>query len=386
MTTPLRPFQHTPSGPSWFGPGTALALADKSLLKKCQRVVVVTDAGVRAAGLLDLVTAPLGARVVHVVDDVVPDADCAHVDATCAVLKTLGVDAVLALGGGSVIDTAKGVVAALAKNAPIASLEGIATIRAKTLPLVCVPTTAGTGSEATQFAVLKDRAAQKKRIYVDAALVPALAVLDPTLVVGLPKSVTAATAVDALAHALEAIGSKARHPIGTALATEACRLLLVEDTLARSLAAPDDLDARGRSLVAAHLAGQAVSTSMLGACHALAHVVGAKTGLAHGVSNGLFLTDVLARNAPKAAPAYQALARALGLAPDGDGLRQLQDVVDAFVFGTAGVPRRLRDAVPTLQEEDLPALARAALDDPDLLTNPVTLDEQALLHMLRQRF
>jgi alcohol dehydrogenase class IV len=390
LPTTFRPFQHTPAGPSIFGPGVVGTLADKTLLKKAQKVVVVTDAGVRAAGLLEAILAPFGERIAFVIDDVVPDADCAHVDDSAARVRAAGGDAVLAVGGGSVMDTAKGIVAALVKNAPIASLEGFATIRAKTLPLVCVPTTAGTGSEATQFAVLKDRAAGRKRIYVDASLVPALAVLDPTLVIGLPRAVTVATAVDALTHALEAIGSKMRNPMGTALATEACRLLLVEKALQRSLDRPDDVDARGACLIAAHLSGQAVSTAMLGACHALAHATGAHTGLPHGVANGLFVVDVLQANAARATPAYATLARALGLGSFTDDAERLVAaliaVVDDFVFGTAGLPRRLRDAAPSLSMDALPSLASAAAADPDLPTNPVAFDEPALLAMLQRRY
>jgi alcohol dehydrogenase class IV len=386
MTTTFRPFQHTPSPPVIFGVGAAVTLADKTLLKKAQRVVVVTDKGVRAAGLLPPLLEPFGSRVALVDDDCVPDADCAHVDALAARAGGLGADAVLAIGGGSVMDTAKGVVAALAKGASITTLEGVATIRAKTLPLVCVPTTSGTGSEATQFAVLKDREAQRKRIYVDASLVPALAVLDPSLVVGLPRAATAATAVDALTHAIEAVGSKMRNPIGTALATEACRLLLVERALERSLANPADVDARGACLLAAHLAGQAVSTAMLGACHALAHVTGARTGLVHGVANGLFLVDVMRANAAKAAQPYATLARSLGLAAGADEVAALVAVVDEFVFGTAALPRRLRDAAPTLREDDLVHLAAEAMKDPDLPTNPAALDEGALLSILRARW
>jgi alcohol dehydrogenase class IV len=361
----------------------AATAAEKTLLKKSRRVVVVTDRGVVGAGLLSGIVAPFGERVVLVDDGVVPDGDCAHVDDLAARARALEADALLAVGGGSAIDTAKGVAAVLAKGGGIAALEGIATVRSRTVPVVAIPTTAGTGSEATQFAVLKDRGAGRKRILVDTSLLPALAVLDPTLAVGLPPAITAATAVDALTHALEAIGSRMRNPIGTALATEACRLLLVEHALARSLARPDDVDARGACLIAAHLAGQAVSTSMLGACHALAHVTGAHCGLAHGVANGLFLVDVLRANTPKAGAAYAQLARSLGL---GDEPSALLAAVETFVFGTAAIPRRLREAAPTLTAEALPTLARAALDDPDLPTNPVALDEAALLAILNERW
>ena len=125
---------------------------------------------------------------------------------------------------------------------------------------------------------------------------------------------------------------------------------------------------------------------MLGACHALAHVTGARSGLAHGVANGLFLVDVLRANAVKAQAPYAQLARSLGIAGAGDDVAALIAAVDDFVFGVAGLPRRLRDAAPTLTADDLPALARAALDDPDLPTNPATLDETALRSILEQRF
>ncbi|HEY1101513.1 MAG TPA: iron-containing alcohol dehydrogenase, partial [Myxococcota bacterium] len=244
----------------------------------------------------------------------------------------------------------------------------------------------GTGAEATQFAVLKDNEAGTKRIFVDPCLVPALAVLDPTLLVGLPASVTKATAVDGLTHAIEAVASKLAHPIGTALATEAARRLLVDNSLQRCLENPADLEARADSLMAAHLAGQAVNTSMLGACHALAHVVGAATGLPHGVANGLFLVDVMRLNAAKAGAAYARLARALGVMSAGDDVAALIAAVDTFVHDVAGVPRRLRDAAPGLDEARLPELAAAALRDPDLPTNPVRFDEVLLLSVLRNRW
>lgn len=381
-----RPFQHSPSSPVLFGAGVSSTIADKTLLKKCARIAVLTDAGVVKAGLLDAILKPFGARIAFVDDAVVPDADCAHVDAVAARARAENVDAVLAIGGGSVMDSAKGVCMGLAKNAPVASFEGIGTVRMKTVPLVCVPTTAGTGSEATQFAVLKDREAKKKRIYADVNLVPALAVLDPALCVGLPPSVTCATAVDALTHAVEALGSKMKNPVGTALALEAVRLLVVERALQRSLDDPNDLEARGDCLIAANLAGQAVTTSMLGACHALAHVFGARCGVPHGVSNGLFLVDVMKANAHKAQESYLRLARMLGVMAASDDVAAVIAVVDIFVHDTAGIPRRLRDVAPSLTADELPLLAKEALADPDLPTNPAALDEAALLTILRERW
>lgn len=378
----IRPFSHQPSSPVLFGVGSSATIAEKTLLKRAAKILVVTDQGVIRAGLLEAIVRPFGTRVFCVDDAVVPDADCAHVDVVAAQGTAAGVDAVLAIGGGSVMDSAKGVCMGMAKGAAVASFEGIATLRKKTVPLVCVPTTAGTGSEATQFAVLMDRQAHKKRIYVDQNLVPALAVLDPALVVGLPAAVTCATAVDALTHALEALGSKMRNPLATAHALEAVRLLLCEGALARSLKNPTDVDARADSMMAAHLAGRAVSSAMLGACHALAHVLGARCGVPHGVANGLFLVPVLQANARTAAEPYARLARALNVA-DVDAAIAL---VDDFVHEVAGIPRRLRDAVPSLTQADLPVLAAAAAVDPDLPTNPELLNERGLLTILQQRW
>jgi alcohol dehydrogenase class IV len=347
--------------------GAASTLGTQSLLKKCTRILVVTDKGVVAAGLLARVQQGLGDRVALVDDDVVPDADCAHVDALAARAKDANVDAIVALGGGSVMDTAKAVAAVLAKGQSIVALEGFATVRAKILPLACVPTTAGTGSESTQFVVVKDRAAHTKRILMDTALVPALAVLDPELIVGLPAHVTRATAVDALTHACEALVSKLANPVGSALALDAARRIVVDGALARSLRDPTDLGARADMLIAANLAGQAVSTSMLGACHALAHALGARHGIAHGVANGACLVAVLRANAPASSTSLLRLAHAL----DAHSVDDVLARIDGFVHDIGGVPRRLRDlGVP---ENDLDALADLAHKDPDMGTNPVKL-------------
>lgn len=386
------PFQHTPAGPVIFGAGVAATVGDKTLLKKHERVLVMTDAVVRRAGLIDGVLASLGERATIVDDAAVPDGDCQHVEALAARAKDAGITAIVAVGGGSVIDSAKGVAAVLATGKPLHELEGVARVRTRTMPLVAIPTTAGTGSEATQFAVIKDRCVTGgvstpiKRILVDTNLIPTLAVLDPTLLVGLPATVSCATAVDVVTHAIEALGSRMRNPIGSAMATEAVRLMLRDGALARALRTPGDLDARADCLMASHLAGQAVNTSMLGACHALAHVVGAVAGVPHGVANGLFLVDVMRINGAKVGDIYGRLASAIGVVGASDDVAALIGAVDAFVHDTAGIPRRLRDVAPCLTEKALAGLARAAALDPDLPTNPVRLDEAALLSILQARW
>lgn len=381
----VHPFQHVSPGAITFGIGASSALAEQRPLRKAERVLVVSDAGVRDAGLLERVTKGLGEKVALLDDGVQPDGDAEHINVLAGRSREAGVDAIVALGGGSVLDTAKAVAALLAKGGRIQDLDGIATVRARLLPIVAVPTTAGTGAEATQFVVIADRQAGKKRILVDTSLVPALAVLDPELVLGLPRAITAATGVDALTHAVEAIGSRARNPFGTALAVEAARAIVADDGLARCLEEPGDLAARGRMLTAACLAGQAISTNLLGACHAFAHGLGALKGVPHGVANGLFLVPVMRLNLEKARPAYAALGLALGGQGDETALAEHAiAAVERVVHEVAEMPRSLSAVGVT--EGDLPALTKLVMEDPDLTTNPVQITEASRVEeILRAR-
>ncbi|MBI1947611.1 MAG: iron-containing alcohol dehydrogenase [Deltaproteobacteria bacterium] len=373
----IAPFLHPAASAVVFGAGSAARAGSQGPLKRAQRVAVITDRGVRVAGLLEGPLASLGARAVLIDDGVVPDADVRHVDDLAGRARELGVDGLLAVGGGSVMDTAKGVAAVLAKGKRLAELEGMATIRTTVAPLVCVPTTAGTGSEATQFAVIKDHLEGRKRVLMDSALLPACAFLDPTLLVGLPRGITAATGVDAVSHALEALASRLHNPIASALAVEALRRLLGDDAaLAKSLRAPDDVGARGACLLAANLAGQAISAAMLGACHAFGHALGAHKGVPHGVANGVFLLAVLRENLAEARPLYAEAAGALGLR-DAEALFGL---VERTVHEIAGIPRTL-GAIGVV-DADVEALVQLTLGDADLGTNPVALDEPAVRRMI----
>lgn len=385
MSQRVPPYQYASPGAVAFGPGLASSLATQRPLRKAERVLVVSDAGVRDAGLLERVTTGLADKVAFVDDRVVADGDAEHIFALAERARATAVDAIVALGGGSVIDTAKSVAALLAKGGRLQDLDGIATVRSKLLPLVAVPTTAGTGAEATQFVVVADRQAGRKIILSDISLVPALAVLDPELVLGLPASVTAATGVDALTHAVEAIGSRMRNPFGSALALEAARVITAEDGLARCLAEPSDLAARGRMLTAACLAGQAISTNMLGACHAFAHGLGALKGVPHGVANGLFLVPVMRLNLEKARLPYAQLGLALGGQGDETALAEHAiATVERVVHEVASVPRSLR-AVGVV-DDDVPAFTKLVMADPDLATNPVQVTEAARFEeMIRAR-
>ena len=368
----LRPYQFQSAGALSFGQGASGALGKERALKKAQRILVVTDAGVKAAGLCAPALDSLGERVALVDDATVPDADLRHIDALAARAKDAQVDAIVAIGGGSVMDTAKAVNIVLSKGGQIADYEGFGTVRARLLPLVCVPTTAGTGSEATQFVVVADQDAGRKLILSDLSVVPTLGVLDPELVRSLPKGATAATGVDALTHAVEAMASRMANPVGQALALQAISLIVADRALERSLRDPEDLSARGDMLTAAALAGQAISSCMLGACHAFAHALGAHNKVPHGVANGIFLVPIMRFNVERALGPYATIGRLLGGAGDRPALAEHAITeISAVVHEVAQIPTQLSKLGVTA--DDIEPLADGVMADPDLQTNPVSL-------------
>jgi alcohol dehydrogenase class IV len=379
-----KPYAHYAPGQITYGPGAASALGKQRPVKKMSRVLVVTDAGVKAAGISERVLDALGDKAVLIDDETRPDGDCGHINALAEKAKAAEVEGVVAIGGGSVIDTAKAVGVVLAKGGKIQDYEGFATIRGKLPPIVAIPTTAGTGAECTQFIVVYDAEKKRKLIISDLSVVPSHAVLDPELVTRLPREHSAATGVDALTHAIEALASRMRNPFGTALATEAARIIL-EGGLERSLAQPDSVKARGEMLSAACLAGQAISTSMLGACHAFAHALGAYKQVPHGVANGLFLVETMRFNFEKSTPVYARLGRALGGQGDDTKLAwHAVSLVEKAVHGIAGIPEKLSEV--GIVEDDLDPLADLVMADPDLATNPVQLNEKSrALEVLRSR-
>lgn len=278
-------------------------------------VLLVTDVGLRATGTVDRVAGLLEAAglSVTVYDAVAPNPSTATLDAAApaarAAVKSGGC-VVVALGGGSVLDSAKGI-ALLATNAMTA---GDLTDRTRTvlpgLPVVAVPTTAGTGAETNGFGVIEDERACRKVYIGHRSVRPCASVLDPGLTVGLPAGPTAATGMDALVHGIESLASRRANPVSVAYASEAVRL--VSASLAAAVADGSDLEARSSLLMGAHLAGLALSISGLGVVHGLAHATTAHTGAVHGLALSSVLTEVMARTAPAAGAAYARAAESMG--------------------------------------------------------------------------
>jgi acetaldehyde dehydrogenase/alcohol dehydrogenase len=362
---------------------------------RADHVLLVTDADTEARGTVDEVRAHLPAGTgVHVVTDVSPEPGEAQARAGAAVLGQTGATTIVALGGGSVIDAAKAM--RLFHEHPQLTVRELALPfldarkRVARFPqephairLVAVPTTAGTGSEVSPAAVLT--ADGRKVTLVDYSLTPDVAVVDPRLTLSMPPHLTADTGVDALTHALEAGVSIFASPFTDAFCMQAVNLIL--DALPRVMRDGTDLEARTSMANAATIAGLAFSNAFVGVCHALAHAVGARFGIAHGRANGIFLPHVLRYNASlpsKFMPApgythyvapekYAQMAWVLGI-----GGRSQTERRAAFfaqvdgVLAAAGMPRSLAEAGVSREAFDaaLPDLTRAAFDDPSLRTNP----------------
>ncbi len=273
--------------------------------------LIVTDRGVRSAGLLDRVCGPLAQAGIAfcVFDQVEPEPPFSCVEAAAAAARP-GVDVVVALGGGSVIDTAKLVAVTLHDGREASGLAGIGKVARRGLALLCIPTTAGTGSEGTPVAIFTDPATGLKTGVVDPCLVPDSVLLDPALTDSLPALPTAAAGMDALVHALEAYIARSATPLARGLAIEAARW--IGPALPAVCRNGADLEARDAMLLGAHLAGLAFANSSCCGVHALALPLGGRFHIAHGVVTGCLAAETMAHNLPACEGDFAAFAEALG--------------------------------------------------------------------------
>ncbi|WUR13351.1 iron-containing alcohol dehydrogenase [[Empedobacter] haloabium] len=334
-----------------------------------RRALLVTDPGFLATGLT---VAPLrsleaAGLVVHVYADVVADPPEAVVLAAADVARAHGTDLVIGLGGGSSMDVAKLIAVLAASDQPLPQMYGIDNVRGERLPLVQVPTTAGTGSEVTNIAIVTTGATTKMGV-VAQQLYADIAILDATLTVGLPPRVTAATGIDAMVHAIEAYTSRhKKNPLSDHLARQALQLLCTN--LLAACRDGHDLAARQGMLLGALLAGQAFSNAPVAAVHALAYPIGGTFHVPHGLSNALVLPHVLRFNLPAAMAAYAELAEVAIPAVGGSTEARAMALVAAmeqFAVAT-GIERTLREVGVT--ESDLDRLADDAMLQTRLLGN-----------------
>ncbi len=351
------------------------------------KVLVVTDRFLHQSGLIEGFKISLAkSRYPVVVFDAVEADPAEEIVRACrdlAIAEQVGI--VIGIGGGSSMDVAK-VVAALAKsNQQITSAYGIGNLKGERLPLIQIPTTAGTGSEVTSISILTTGENTKMGIVAD-QLYADRVVLDAKLTLGLPKLHTAATGIDAMVHAIEAYTSvRLKNPISDMLACQALRLL--STNLLAVCADGNDVEAREAMLLGAMFAGQSFANSPVAAVHALAYPLGGQFHIPHGLSNALMLGSVLGFNVSEAAHLYAELGEVLGISRSGRTDVDARNFIDGLLFlvRESGAPSRLRDVGVTA--ESLPALARDAIKQTRLLqNNPVPLDEAAILAIYERAY
>ena len=370
----MRPFSFNPGPRLISGDGSAAALADVLPEGSC---LFVTDSDVVKFGLTDSFRSALEERGREVVlfDRVEADPSRETLLAAVEFGRRHDVTHVVGFGGGSPMDVAKLAAYLLGSGDDLDSIWGVGLARGQHLPLALVPTTAGTGSEATPVAVMTCEGGEKRGVN-SAALIADWAALDASLTLGMPRPLTAATGIDAIVHAVEAFTSaRLKNPISDMYAREALRLLSAN--LITACEQPEDIAARSAMLLGAHLAGLAFSNAPVAGVHALAYPLGGIHHLPHGLSNALMLRVVLQHNAEAARDHYAELAEILDptCASLGSQARcaTLIDRLDRMVVDS-GLAPRLRDH--GIAEEDIPVLAREAMKQQRLLVNnPAAIGE-----------
>lgn len=369
-------------------------LAGELMALGATRPLLLTDKGVSGSGLATLlanVLAEGGLPVAACWDEIPADSSTAVVERIAARYRELGCDSLVALGGGSVIDTAKAVnILASLGGERLLDHAGAGCLTRPLKPLAAVPTTAGTGSEVTQVAVIRDEASGRKLPFTSPFLLPQLAVLDPRLSQGLPLSITAATAMDAMTHAIEAFIGNGKNPVSDALALMAVEK--IADALPQVLARPQDPALRLQLAEGSTLAGMAFSNSMVGLVHALGHSLGARCHLPHGLCMNLFLPAVLDYNRPGideelarlllplvGAERFAATPAAMRAQASLDALCILRD----SLWQAVRLPRTLAEAGVT-DRAVLSEIRDLAINDGALLYNRKDADREQLLALLEQ--
>lgn len=365
---------------SYFGPGARKELPEVVKRLGKSKALIVTDAGLVKFGVAKMVTDVLdGASIPYdIFSDVKPNPTVTNVKDGIEAYKKSGADFIIAVGGGSSIDTAKavGIVINNPDFSDIVSLEGCAPTTHKSVPIVALPTTAGTAAETTINYVIIDEENHKKMVCVDPNDIPAVAIVDAELMYSLPASLTAATGMDALTHAIEGYITKGAWALSDMFEIEAIRM--ISRNLPTAVAEPSNAEARDAMAVAQYVAGMAFSNVGLGLVHGMAHPLGSLFDIPHGVANALLLPTIMEWNMPACLDKYPAIAEAMGVDISGmtkeEAAQAACDAVKALSI-KVGIPQHLADI--NITEKDIPALSEQAIADVCTPGNPrdVTIEE-----------
>lgn len=336
-----------------------------------KKALIVTDKVLGQIGIVKKVTDVLDNKNIEyaIYDETKPNPTVKNVNDGLALLKEKECDFVISLGGGSAHDCAKGIALLATNGGEIKDYEGVDKSKKPQLPMVGINTTAGTGSEMTLFAIITDEERHIKMALVDKHLTPIIAVNDPMLMLAMPKSLTAATGMDALTHAVEAYVSTAATPITDACAEKAIEL--ISNYLVNAVENGQDVEARDMMAYAEYLAGMAFNNASLGYVHAMAHQLGGFYNLPHGVCNAILLPHVQEYNKATSASRLAKIAKIMGGNIEGLTDEQGADLCIDMIKSlsqTIGIPEGL--GVLGVKESDFETLATNALNDACSLTNP----------------
>jgi alcohol dehydrogenase len=373
----LPAFDYQPRTRVVFGAGKIAELGALARELGAQRVLLVTDHGLESAGHPQKGIASLqqAGLEVSIFDEVQPNPTTDDVDRGLAIARAARVDLLVGLGGGSSMDCAKGINFLLTNGGKMEDYWGADKASLPMLPMIAVPTTAGTGSEAQSYAIIANAQTHMKMACGDPKAACRIALLDPELTISMPPFVTAATGIDALSHAVESFVSTRRNPVSRLFAQQAWHLLA--RGFPTVVAAPRNLEARAAMLLGAHLAGAAIENSMLGAAHALANPLSAHFQVTHGVAIAVMLPHVIRYNGPACLRHYGELAADAGLclADDTRAAELLADQLAHWV-ARAGLPGRLADC--GVESRLIPQMAIEAAQQWTGKFNPRPVDEHAL--------
>ncbi|MEK4874609.1 iron-containing alcohol dehydrogenase [Bacillus sp. FSL W8-0102] len=334
-------------------------------------VLIVTDKGIREANLLEGIKKSLLTENIdyEIFDEVEPNPSAETIQRGTDYLKQLKSDAVLAVGGGSSIDSAKGIAVMATNPGSILDYEGVEKIPNPPLPIIAIPTTAGTGSETTNSTVITNKKTAFKLGVLSSYLHPKLAILDPALTLHLPQEITASTGMDALTHAIESYTSKAANPVSQALAIHAIRM--IGENVLKAYFVGTDIESREKMLVASMIAGVAFSQSRLGNVHAISHTLGGVFNIPHGIANAALLPFVMKFNLRACVDSYKEIAIALG--KDVHGLSAIEaadKAIEAVIEMNKAmkIPLNVKDLGVSL--EVLPKLVEDAMRSGNVFVNP----------------
>ena len=375
---------------SYFGAGSRSILPKEISRRGFKKTLVVTDKDLVKAGVTGKVLILLdeGNIPYEVYSDIKQNPTIANVQGGVAAFTRSGADLIIAVGGGSPIDTAKaiGMIASNPEHADVRSLEGMAATKNHSIPIIALPTTAGTAAEVTINYVITDEDRVKKMVCVDPNDIPMIAIIDPELMLSMPKELTAATGMDALTHAIEGYITKGAWEMTDFLELKA--ISLIAKHLRNAVNNPSDIDARSGMALAQYIAGMGFSNVGLGIVHSMAHPLGALYDTPHGVANALLLPYVMEFNALAAGQKYKEIAFAMGLisiesAHADDTTRAVIEAVRQL-SKDIGIPQKLWEI--GVKKEDLEKLAEAAFNDVCTPGNPRDVTVADILDIYRKAY